>query len=132
MKAAQRFAALAGSAVLAIAGLTTLSTTPAAAATCYGGAQTYNLADGSYIYPNSTSSWLTTSSRCNDINFKPSNRSEYVRVCFKLSSGSIDCQDRHKFADEDEWTVIATDVLDGTKFRFTFVSHGPASGVYAA
>lgn len=134
MTVVRRLTALTGSTVLAVAGLATLSATPASAATCYGGAKSYTLADGSYAYPNespnTSSGWLTTSSRCADINIKPK-RDVRVRACFKSSSGTITCN-ALRDADEGVWTVVASDVLDGTKFRISFTTHGPDSGSYAA
>ncbi|GGM51522.1 hypothetical protein GCM10011608_40570 [Micromonospora sonchi] len=91
-----------------------------AAATCYGGAvsfptQTLGVA-GTRRLP-SASSYYTTSSRCQDINIKfanPEAGNVQVRVCW-VSHGT--CNSWKTVLMDTAWKVIATDVLDGTRFR---------------
>ncbi|MYX00230.1 MULTISPECIES: hypothetical protein [unclassified Streptomyces] len=106
---------LAGGAVVAGGGT-------ANAATCYGGA-TYFSGETNY-YP-SSGTYVTTS-RCNDINIKVANLivtpSRKVKVCFYKSNGALNyCQSNYTTT-YGSWTVVATDVKDGTRFRFAFES----------
>ncbi|MFC9246643.1 hypothetical protein ACFT7S_22425 [Streptomyces sp. NPDC057136] len=93
---------------------------------CYDGAGSYSKADGRH-----TTSVFKTSTRCADINIKTSTN-RYVMVCFKLSSGSFDCQDSYKYTTGGSWKVIATDVRDSQEFVFYFQTTGLATGSYAA
>ncbi|MFP8943961.1 hypothetical protein ACLIYM_21335 [Streptomyces fenghuangensis] len=94
---------------------------------CYGGASSFSKASGRH-----TTSVFRTSTRCNDINLKMGSSGRYVKVCFKLSSGSFDCQSDYKWAPSGSWKVIATNVRDYQEFVFFFQSTGSASGSYAA
>ncbi|MDQ0685808.1 hypothetical protein QF032_004800 [Streptomyces achromogenes] len=93
--------------------------TPASAATCYDGA-TYFSGESRY-HPSSGT--YTTTSRCNDINVKIANLliTPYrnVKVCFYPSSSPSYCQSNYTRVDSD-WTVVATDVRDGTRYRLLF------------
>jgi hypothetical protein len=100
-------------------------------AACHDGDVSFTKAADNYYYPTSSTGRLTTSSNCNDINFRYTNGgSRNVKVCFYPSSGGVDCQDEWKRVDSN-WAVIATDVLDGTKYRFRFGLSHEANGQYA-
>ncbi|MCD7443915.1 hypothetical protein K4B79_37620 [Streptomyces lincolnensis] len=120
-------ATLAGGGVLA--GAPTASA--ASSATCYGGA-VYFSGESNY-HPSSGT--FTTSSRCNDINIKILNLlitpSRKVKVCFYPSSQPAYCQSSYTTATSD-WKVVASDVRDGTKFRFYFESTAWVQADYAA
>jgi hypothetical protein len=98
---------------------------------CYDHARSYSKPSGSYDYPVNDTSYLTTTSYCNDIQIKPTS-GRYVLVCFRPSSGAEYCQSNYKWAAANTWTVIATDVLDGTQFYFLFQSSSASNGVWAA
>lgn len=111
----------------------TAAGTTAVAASCYGG-ERYIPTTSPGFYP-SGSSRLTTSSRCNDINLRITNNDsngKKVRVCFYPSSGGLQCQSSWKRVYGSSWRVIATDVRDGTRFKFQF-SHttGSVRGYWA-
>jgi hypothetical protein len=115
----KRLAASAGAVLLAATGLTLGVQASADAATCYGGAEPFKKRPSAKYQP--SSGWYKTTSRCNDINIKigryPENLvSRNVKVCFENGG----CQSAYKRAKVEEWTVIATDVKDGTTFRFQF------------
>jgi hypothetical protein len=131
LKIHKRLAAGAGVALLAATGLTVGVAASADAATCYGGAESFKKQPDAKYAP--TSGWYKTTSRCNDINIKigryPENlASRNVKVCFQNGG----CQSADKRARVDEWTVIATDVKDGTTFRFQFDTNVGVIGHYAA
>lgn len=122
-------------AALAAGGLTAATTStatagPLTAQSCYGSAKSYSKPSGDRWYPNNGSTTLTATSNCNDINIKP-NTTTKVAVCFYQSSGSRYCQSSFKTAPAGQWTVVATDVLDGTRFIFDFGSTTANSGVWA-
>jgi hypothetical protein len=122
--------------VLAAGGLTVgtvAAAGPANAATCYGGAKEFSIPwyyDTFYLPSSGT--W-TTSSRCKDINLKFTNAIiDYeLRVCFFPSSGGMTCQSSYKKVG-NSWKVVATDVMDGTKFKFQFRYKPPAMSGFAA
>ncbi|GAA1117748.1 MULTISPECIES: hypothetical protein [Streptomyces violaceusniger group] len=122
--------------LLATGGLMTATTAGAAETgnssvqACYDGARSYSKASGARYYPN-PGSYLTTTSACNDINIKPKT-DRYVAVCFKPSSGSDYCQGSYKLAKANQWTAIATDVTNGTRFYFDFRSTAASNGSWAA
>ncbi|MEU1597073.1 hypothetical protein ABZ468_30530 [Streptomyces sp. NPDC005708] len=102
----------------------------AAATSCYGSAKSYSKPAGDRWVPNNGQSRLTTTSNCNDINIKP-NTTTSVAVCFYPSSGAAYCQSAFKTAPAGQWTVVATDVKDGTRFVFDFGNTTANSGVWA-
>ncbi|GHE73760.1 hypothetical protein [Streptomyces capitiformicae] len=120
-----------GGLALALGGSTVAVANPqgdvSAQVSCYDGASSFSKASGRH-----TTSVFRTSTRCNDINIKMSSGGRYVKVCFKLSSGSFDCQSDYKWAPSGSWKVIATDVRDFQEFVFFFDSTSSASGSYAA
>ncbi|MEU4606969.1 hypothetical protein AB0F43_28640 [Kribbella sp. NPDC023972] len=126
----KRLLASAGAVLLAATGLTIGVDQSASAATCYGGAETFKKAEGAKYVPGS--GWYKTTSRCNDINIKVAregmSRGRNVRVCFENGG----CQSAYKLATVNEWTVIATNVKDGTTFRFQFETAPSAAGAWAA
>jgi hypothetical protein len=105
-------------------GLVLANATTANAATCYGGESYFS--SSNHYFPESTSGRLTATSRCNDINVRFTNNiitpSRKVKVCFYPSTGSAYCQSNYTTVYGGDWAVIATDVLDGTKFRLRFES----------
>lgn len=126
----KRLIASMGAVLLATAGLTVGAGQTASAATCYGGAETFKKATNAKYAP--TSGWFKTTSRCNDINLMVAREGQLkgrnVRVCFENGG----CQSAYTLAERDEWTVIATDVKDGTTFRFQFETATAAAGKWAA
>jgi len=129
MRTPKRTLASAGAILLAATGLTLGVNASADAATCYGGAATFTKESGLRYAP--TDAWFKTTSRCKDINVKlrrdPVFRGEYVKVCFRNAG----CQPSFKYAENDVWTVIATDVKDGTSFRLVFDTDRIVSGHWA-
>ncbi|MFD9423741.1 MULTISPECIES: hypothetical protein [unclassified Streptomyces] len=118
------------SAALAFGGFTGVATAApqgdvSVQVTCYGGAKSYSKAAGRH-----TTAVFKTSTRCADIDIK-TNTTRSVKVCFKLSSGSFDCQSSYKSATANAWKVIATDIQDNQEFVFYFESTA-ATGSYAA
>jgi hypothetical protein len=113
-----------------------LAVAPAASAnesgalSCYGSARSYSKPAGNRWYPQG-GPYLTATSNCNDINIKP-NATTSIAVCFLPSSGGTSCQSSFKTAPAGQWTVVATDVRDGTRFYFDFGSTTANSGVWAA
>lgn len=97
---------------------------------CYDNAKPYSKPAG-HIYVPTNGGWFTTTSNCADINIKPyGNRT--VRVCFNPSSGPDYCQPRFTTVTEGAWGVVATNVANGTKFKFDFLFPSAGSGFYAA
>ncbi|MER6270918.1 hypothetical protein [Streptomyces sp900105755] len=81
---------------------------------CYGSAHTdyfYRRDSGGNAFYPDQGSYLTTTSACGDININPWVSYSFT-VCFK-ATGS--CNGWH-YAPANQWTVIASQVLDGTKF----------------
>jgi hypothetical protein len=109
----------AGISVPGVASAEPADATSSAFATCYGGAVSFpaqSLAVNAVRRLPSSTSYYTASSRCNDINIKFNADHGYVsvRVCW-VSHGT--CQ-QYKTIDADtNWDVLATNVLDGTRFR---------------
>ncbi|MGW5050376.1 hypothetical protein [Actinokineospora sp. NPDC004072] len=103
---------------------------PASALSCYGSAKSFSKPSGVRWYP-SGGGHFTTTSNCADINVKL-NAGRWIAVCFKPSSRPEYCQSNYTWAAAGQWTVIATDVLDGTRFYFDFDSTAAVSGVWAA
>ncbi|MEV1066746.1 hypothetical protein [Streptomyces sp. NPDC050263] len=119
---AKRLTAAAGGIVMAAGALTIGGASPAAAATCYGGAisRTFDLKQDEAEHRFGP---YTTTSRCNDINLRITQWGNanplYVRVCFHPSSGGTSCNSWKSFTranDLNQWRVIATDVLDSTSY----------------
>ncbi|MEU6160617.1 hypothetical protein [Streptomyces sp. NPDC047130] len=100
------------------------------ALSCYGSAKSYSKPAGNRWYPQG-GAYLTTTGNCSDINIKP-NTTTSIAVCFLPSSGGTSCQSSFKTAPAGQWTVVATDVRDGTRFYFDFGSTSANSGVWAA
>jgi hypothetical protein len=126
----KRLLASTGVVLLAATGLTIGVDQSASAATCYGGAETFKKATNARYVP--SSGWFKTTSRCNDVNIKVAregiSRGRMVKVCFENGG----CQSAYKLAAANEWTVIATNVKDGTTFRFEFETAPSAAGAWAA
>lgn len=97
---------------------------------CYDNAKPYNKPSGPASFPyNGT--WLTATANCNDINIRP-HQTTTVYVCFAPSSGGVSCQTRLTHVSAGSWGVVATNVANGTRFRFEFLFPTAQSGVYAA
>ncbi|MDN0194443.1 hypothetical protein [Streptomyces sp. S.PNR 29] len=141
MRMKSRKAAVVASALaMTLSGLVAGGTTAGAATqsdvgiqACYDTARSYYKPEGSYYYPSGYpgGTWLTATSNCNDINIR-TNSNRWVRVCFDPTSGSPYCQDEYTYAESGQWAVIATAVLNGTKFKFQFWSGPVATGSWAA
>jgi hypothetical protein len=131
LKTSKRLAASAGVIALAATGLTVGVAASADAATCYGGAVGFKKQALAKTAP--TSGWFKTTSRCGDINVKiaqiPNNLLyRNVKVCFENGG----CQSTFKRARVNQWTVIATNVKDGTNFRLSFDTPEVVVGQYAS
>ncbi|MCD7445678.1 hypothetical protein K4B79_46830 [Streptomyces lincolnensis] len=106
----------------------TATTAGAAAQSCYG-TWTYNKPSDTFFQP--ASYLYLATDNCADINIK-TNTSRQVKVCFYASGGGLDyCQSSYKTTTAGQWKVIATDVIDGTKFKFQFASSAASSGLRA-
>jgi hypothetical protein len=130
----RRTIATLAAAIALVSGAMLAGAPTASAATCYGGEEFFVSNPG--LYP-SGSGRLTTSSRCNDINVRFTNNiftpSRRVRVCFYPTSGGSFCQSNYTTISGSGWKVVATDVLDNTKFRLQFPeSNGLSQGYWAA
>lgn len=90
---------------------------PEVLVTCYGGSVAITLP------PNGYSGEYTTSSRCRDINLRiDSGGGQWVAVCWAAHNS---CQDHWTWVPQDgSYHVVATDVLDGTRFYFTTTGGG--------
>ncbi|MBU6532254.1 hypothetical protein [Streptomyces mayonensis] len=100
------------------------------AQSCYGNAWSYSKPSGTYFQPSSGALYFATGN-CADINIK-TNTSRKVKVCFYASGGGLNyCQSGYKTTTAGQWKVIATDVIDGTKFKFQFASQAASSGMRA-
>jgi hypothetical protein len=101
------------------------SSTPASAATCYGGAISGTFDMGQDEAEHRFGPYTTTS-RCNDINLKITSWGNanplFVRVCFHPGSGGTTCNSWktfYKSSDLNKWRVIAADVRDGTRYSLS-------------
>ncbi|MEU5693072.1 hypothetical protein [Actinosynnema sp. NPDC020468] len=121
---------------LALVASAALLATPAAQAepssaalpACYDHAHNYSKPSGEQYYP--ATGYLTTTSYCGDINIRPTS-TRHVAVCFKPSSGAEYCNS-YKSASGGQWTVVASDVKDGTRFYFAFSESVASGGSWAA
>lgn len=131
MSFAARAGAVVGTLALTAGGLA-LSAAPASAAACYDTAKPFSKTDHTTgHFP--SSSRLTTTSNCSDINVKISSPSvKYVKVCFYPSSGGSSCQASFTRMEAGRWYAVATGVANGTKYRLYFSTFGNVSGVIAA
>jgi hypothetical protein len=115
--------------------LAVLPSTAAHASACYDGAVVSNFYgdDGIVTIP-AGGGYYTTSNRCADINFKWYSTSQLnlqanVRVCW-VNSGTCNSWKWYD-AGYDSWKVIASGVLDGTKFRVQMTNFpGPTWGTH--
>ncbi|MBM0275020.1 hypothetical protein [Micromonospora tarensis] len=87
---------------------------------CYGNAKSYDAYNDYFYWP--VTGYARTTTACSDINIKPTDRGIYVAVCFRRTGTC----NGYKWAAQNSWTVIATNVLDGTDYwlDFTGVSRG--------
>ncbi|MGH3624658.1 MAG: hypothetical protein ACRDQ5_23200 [Sciscionella sp.] len=95
------------------------------AATCYGGSTAVTLPSRGY------SRTFTTSTRCLDINLKiTSGGGGYVAVCFNRTNK---CQSRFTYIPQNRhYHVVASNVLNGTKFYFQLYNSGTRHGRQAS
>ncbi|WP_174887139.1 hypothetical protein [Streptomyces abyssomicinicus] len=117
-----------------VGGSLMVTTTPAAAATCYGGAKQFVSTGNIYIAPTGTTPPKTTSN-CADINIKPTGYGPMgrVKVCFYYSDNTLNyCQASWTSGYAGQWNEVATDVKDGVKFRFLFEDGGFKNFYWAA
>jgi hypothetical protein len=109
---------------------------------CYGGAKPWDVgtadADGDPRYipgwddaPDATvgrGPVYVASDRCNDVNLQvtsPRSVPVRVRVCFFPTSGGYYCNDWTTIAPDDaDWVVIATALINGTRFEVEFENPG--------
>jgi hypothetical protein len=103
----------------------------ASAAGCYDSKKLFDKPGGNYSAPTGDG-WFRTTSNCRDINVQSAMWVEdgaYVKVCFRTAG----CQDSWKWvpAGAAGWKVIASDVKDGTDYRFRFLSVGAFQGYRA-
>ncbi|MBQ1016672.1 hypothetical protein KBX71_02205 [Micromonospora sp. D93] len=87
---------------------------------CYSNAKSYDAYNDAFVWP--FNGYARTTTACNDINIKPTDRGIYVSVCFRRTGTC----NGYKWAARNTWTVIATNVLNGTDYwlDFTGVSKG--------
>lgn len=99
---------------------------------CYDNAQPYATVIGHRHYPRGypDGAWLTTTANCADINVT-TNVPRLIRVCFDPTSGPPYCQTDYTHVGS-WWTVIATNVANGTRFKLNFRTEIKANGLYAA
>lgn len=120
---AGRLAAAAGAVALAATGLTVGFNDTASAAGCYDSYKLMSKPDGRYYSPTG-SGWYQTTSACKDINLRLNtvvhDSGRNVKVCFENGG----CQEDWTWVKPGEWTEIATDVRDGSKFKFRFLTDG--------
>lgn len=111
-------------------GVATADNTTALA--CYDTAKAYTSVVGHKHHPRGFpgGGWHTTTGSCSDINVK-SAVGRNIRVCFDPSSGDPICQSNYTAVGTD-WTVVATGVADGTKFKLNFEKDFNSSGYFAA
>lgn len=118
-----------------VGGSLLVSTTPAAAATCYGSAKNYVSTAGGSVHPKG-SDFFKTTSNCADINIRVNGfgTPKKVKVCFYHSNNTLNyCQSSYStYYPGDSWWEIATDVKDGVKFRFSFEVAGYKNFDWAA
>ncbi|MFI6874668.1 hypothetical protein ACIBL6_14615 [Streptomyces sp. NPDC050400] len=131
MRKHKRLVTFALTGALAAAGLVggTATSAGAAARSCYGEAWSYSKPSNTNFQPASALYFATDN--CADINIK-TNTSRRVKVCFYASGGGLNyCQSDYKTTTAGEWKAIATDVIDGTKFKFQFASSAASTGMRA-
>jgi hypothetical protein len=99
---------------------------------CYDNAKPYATVIGHKHYPRGypDGAWLTTTANCADINVT-SAIGRLIRVCFDPSSGPPTCQANYTLV-TSQWTVVATNVANGTKFKLNFKNEYNTTGSYAA
>jgi hypothetical protein len=121
-----------GAAAFVVGGVT--APTTADAGSCLTGSNYLNFTkpSGDTRYPRS--GYLTTTSKCRDINLSESLYKDSsgtvraIKVCFKTAG----CQDHWTNVKESgNWYEVATDVKDGTEYYFKFYTTGVWYGVVA-
>jgi hypothetical protein len=116
------------------AGASSVNANEAGILSCYDHAASYSKPAAQDFVPGGFPSgfWAKTTSYCGDINIRP-HQSRQVRVCFLPSSGApAYCQANFRHAEGNAWTVIASNVADGTRFKINFASDPSSVGQYAA
>ncbi|MCT9075441.1 hypothetical protein [Streptomyces fulvoviolaceus] len=102
------------------------------AQSCYGSAHDYDTVAGYHYEPPADYDYYKATSNCADINIK-TDTNRYVKVCFFTADNEfLYCQESHKLTTAGEWKVIATNVNDGTRFKFHFRSDAVSTGEYAS
>ncbi|MEU4602085.1 hypothetical protein AB0F43_03795 [Kribbella sp. NPDC023972] len=99
-----------------------IAASQASAAGCYDSKKFFEKKSGTTLVPQGIS-WFRTTSNCRDINVQSAMWMETganVTVCFRRSG----CQDRWTWipAGGKGWKVVASNVKDGTDYRFEFAS----------
>jgi hypothetical protein len=108
-----RYAAAALAAALSTLSLTVGLPSAAAAPSCYGGAKAWK----SVNYRENVGTYTTTS-RCHDINVKTD--WEGVQACVVFVDHTDECN-RLTWTPPGKWTVVASDVRDGTRFELRII-----------
>lgn len=97
---------------------------------CYSSGHRFTKGSDHYVpsgYPGG--SWLTTRGNCNDINVIINSSSVMIaEVCFNPSSGSPYCQNSSTTIQPGQWTVVATNVVRGTRYKLDFRTGYSTSG----
>ncbi len=122
----RRFATAAAGALLATVGPVVVAPSAAsAAASCYGGAKSWSSQD----FQEPVGRWTTTG-RCSDINVKT--EWEGVEACVVFVEHTQRCN-RWTYTPPGRWTVVASDVRDGTRFqlRVRYLEHPERTGLVA-
>lgn len=125
MRIRSRIAPFALTVVVLGGGLAMATPATAAVQSCYGSAKNYTTVEAG-MWPGG-GTWAYTTSNCGDINVKPTT-TRRVRVCWK-KTGTCNA---YRPAAAGQWTVAASDVLDGTGFSLDFEGIGVSRGQYAA
>ncbi|MGW5867080.1 hypothetical protein ACWFRJ_33495 [Streptomyces sp. NPDC055239] len=105
---------------------------PAAAASCLGGAWKYDKVSGEIDAPPGTLYYRTTS-RCADIQVKPSNGT-VLKLCYLKNhdQNQMVCKSEVN-APGGRWTILGTDFKDGVEFWLRFSNAGAhKTGLVAA
>ena len=114
----------------AITAATTIAPEPALAAGCYDSAKSFYKRPSGYEIPTGSGWWKTTSN-CNDINIRLADNSTHdartVKVCFERTG----CQGSWTTVRKDRWTVVASNVKDGTTYRLKYSTYKGSPGLRA-
>ena len=125
-RAIRTIATIAAAGTLAAVGAVAASGTASAATSCYGGA--VNL-QWETVYQSTTGPYTTTS-RCVDINLR-STTAYGVQACVIFLKNNPNENCNYITHVGSSWKTIATDVLDGTKFKVWVEAEGNDPGPFS-